>query len=251
MIDLTDQVVLITGASRGIGAATAMLFARAGADVGIGYRTHDDEAEAVKGQVEAAGRRAVLLKGDVSDHATARIHVEVLLKALGRIDVLVNNAGIWTDLETGAGDQAEWDRLMAINLKSVFNYTDAVVPPMRQAGRGNIIHLASTAGQRGEAGHSHYAASKGGIIAYTKSLAVELAPEIRVNAVAPGWVDTHMNDGPFADPDFRARAQAAIPLQRIPPPEDLAGPILFLASDLARHITGEILNVNGGAVLCG
>lgn len=251
MIDLTDQVVLITGASRGIGAATAALFARTGADVGIGYRTHDDEAEAVKGLVEAAGRRAVLLKGDVSDHATARIHVETVLKAFGRIDVLVNNAGIWTDMETGAGDAAEWDRVMAINLKSVFNYTDAVVPTMRQAGRGNIIHLTSTAGQRGEAGHSHYAASKGGIIAYTKSLAVELAPQIRVNAVAPGWVDTHMNDGPFADPDFRARAQAAIPLKRIPPPEDLAGPILFLASDLARHITGEILNVNGGAVLCG
>ncbi|MCH7529036.1 MAG: SDR family NAD(P)-dependent oxidoreductase, partial [Candidatus Marinimicrobia bacterium] len=114
MIDLTDQVVLITGASRGIGAASAVLFARAGADVGIGYHTHDDEAQAVKGQVEAAGRNAVLLKGDVSDHATARIHVDLLLKAFGRIDVLVNNAGIWTALETGAGEAAEWDRLMAI-----------------------------------------------------------------------------------------------------------------------------------------
>ncbi len=251
MIDLTDQVVLITGASRGIGAATAVLFAQAGADVGIGYRSHDDEAASVKRQVEAAGRRAVLLKGDVSDFATARRHVEELLNVFGRIDVLVNNAGIWNYLETGAGNEAAWDQLMAVNLKSVFNYTDAVTPHMRKAGGGNIIHITSTAGQRGEAEHSHYAASKGGIIAYTKSLAVELAPDIRVNAVAPGWVDTPMNDELFADQAFVQQLKALIPLNRIPPAVDLAGPILFLASDLARHITGEILNVNGGAVLCG
>jgi 3-oxoacyl-[acyl-carrier protein] reductase len=133
----------------------------------------------------------------------------------------------------------------------VFNYTDVMVPIMKKAGRGNIIHISSTAGQRGEAFHSHYAATKGGIIAYTKSLAVELAPEIRVNAVAPGWVDTDMSDEVLGDPKQRAEVQQGIPLNRIPPAEDLAGPVLFLASDLARHITGEILNVNGGAVLCG
>jgi 3-oxoacyl-[acyl-carrier protein] reductase len=122
---------------------------------------------------------------------------------------------------------------------------------MKTRGQGNIINISSTAGQRGEAFHSHYAASKGGIIAYTKSLAVELAPTIRVNSVAPGWVDTHMNDDVFAERAVRAEATAGIPLKRIPTAEDLAGPVLFLASDLARHITGEILNVNGGAVLCG
>ena len=251
MIDLTDQVVLITGASRGIGAACAVLFARAGAHVGLVYRSHDDEAEAVQGQVEDQGRTALLLKGDVSDHATARVHVATVVQELGRLDVLVNNAGIWTALETGAGQEAEWDHIMAVNLKSVFNYTDAAVPVMQKAGRGNIIHLSSTAGQRGEAGHSHYAATKGGIIAYTKSLAVELAPDIRVNSVAPGWVATHLNDPVFKDKKFLAEATAAIPLRRMPPPEDIAGPVLFLASDLARHITGEILNVNGGAVLYG
>ncbi len=251
MISLENQVVLITGASRGIGAACAVLFARAGAHVGLVYRSHDDEAQAVKAEVEQLGRQALLLKGDVSDFATARTHVEQLVSQLGKVDVLVNNAGIWTYLETGRGDEAEWDRVMAVNLKSVFNYTDAVVPHMKKAGRGTIIHVSSTAGQRGEALHSHYAASKGGIIAYTKSLAVELAPHIRVNAVAPGWVDTHMNDEVFADQSFREQARTAIPLGRIPTPDDLAGPILFLASNLARHITGEILNVNGGAVLCG
>ena len=251
MIDLTDQVALITGASRGTGAACAVLFARAGAHLGLGYHSHDDQARAVQAEVEQLGRRAVLLKGDVSDLATAKAQVQQLVHTLGRLDVLVNNAGIWTYLEAGTGNEAEWDRVMAVNLKSVFNYTDAVVPVMKQAGRGNIIHVSSTAGQRGEAFHSHYAATKGGIIAYTKSLAVELAPGIRVNAVAPGWVDTHMNDEVFADKGFREQVRKGIPLDRIPPAEDIAGPILFLASHLARHITGEILYVNGGAVLCG
>lgn len=251
MIDLSGQTVLITGASRGIGAACAILFAKAGADIGMVYRSHDDEAGQVLGAVEANGRRGLLLKGDVSDNASAQAHVEELLTVFGRIDVLVNNAGIWNFLETGAGDEAIWDQMMAVNLKSVYNYTNAVVPAMKQAGHGNIINLSSTAGQRGEAFHSHYAASKGGIIAYTKSLAVELAPEIRVNSVAPGWVDTPMNEAVFADAQFKEQATRDIPLQRLPAPEDLAGPILFLASDLARHITGEILNVNGGAVLSG
>lgn len=251
MIDLNNQVVLITGASRGIGAACAALFARAGTHVGLVYRSHDDEARAVKAAVERLGRHAILLQGDVSDPTTAKAHVQQLVDTLGRVDVLVNNAGIWTYLATGTGNEAEWDRIMAVNLKSVFNYTDAVVPFMRKSGRGNIVNVSSTAGQRGEAFHSHYAATKGGIIAYTKSLAVELAPHIRVNAVAPGWVDTHMTDEVFADKGFREQVRKGIPLDRIPPAEDLAGPILFLASDLARHITGEILNVNGGAVLCG
>ncbi|MFB0517085.1 MAG: SDR family NAD(P)-dependent oxidoreductase, partial [Candidatus Neomarinimicrobiota bacterium] len=228
MIDLHDQVALITGASRGIGAACAVLFARAGAHVGLVYRSHDEEAQAVKAEVEQLGRSALLLKGDVADFSSARLHVASLERELGRVDVLVNNAGIWTDLETGTGNEAAWDETMAVNLKSVFNYTDAVVPVMKRAGRGNIIHVSSTAGQRGEAFHSHYAATKGAIIAYTKSLAVELAPDIRVNAVAPGWVDTPMCAGVFADKEFRARVQAGIPLDRIPPPEDIAGPILFL-----------------------
>ncbi|MFC1483860.1 SDR family NAD(P)-dependent oxidoreductase [Candidatus Neomarinimicrobiota bacterium] len=251
MIDLQDQVALITGASRGIGAACARLFAQAGAHIGLVYHSRDDKAQAVKTEVEQLGRKALLLKGDVSDYSTAKNHVQQVVDTFGKVDILVNNAGIWTYLETGAGEEAEWDRTIAVNLRSIFNYTDIVVPFMKKAGRGNIIHISSTAGQRGEAFHSHYAATKGGIIAYTKSLAVELAPDIRVNAVAPGWVDTDMSDEVLSDGTLRQEVVAGIPLKRLPPAEDLAGPVLFLASSLARHITGEILNVNGGAVLCG
>ncbi|MFC1619876.1 SDR family NAD(P)-dependent oxidoreductase [Candidatus Neomarinimicrobiota bacterium] len=251
MIDLQDQVAIITGASRGIGAACARLFAQAGAHIGLAYHSRDDKAQAVKSEVEQLGRQALLLKGDVADYSTAKDHVQQVVDTFGKVDILVNNAGIWTYLETGAGDQAEWDRTIAVNLRSIFNYTDIVVPFMKKAGRGNIIHISSTAGQRGEAFHSHYAATKGGIIAYTKSLAVELAPDIRVNAVAPGWVDTDMSDEVLSDSTLRQEVVDGIPLKRLPPAEDLAGPVLFLASSLARHITGEILNVNGGAVLCG
>jgi 3-oxoacyl-[acyl-carrier protein] reductase len=251
MIDLQDQVALITGASRGIGAACAKLFAQAGAHIGLAYHSRDDQAQAVKSEVEQLGRQALLLKGDVSDYTTAKNHVRKTIDTFGQVDILINNAGIWSYLETGTGEEAEWDRTIEVNLKSIFNYTDAVVPFMKKAGNGNIIHISSTAGQRGEAFHSHYAATKGGIIAYTKSTAVELAPEIRVNSVAPGWVDTDMSDEVLGDHTQRQTVIDGIPLKRVPTAEDLAGPVLFLASNLARHITGEILNVNGGAVLCG
>jgi 3-oxoacyl-[acyl-carrier protein] reductase len=151
------------------------------------------------------------------------------------------------------GDMSEkvWEETMGINLSSVFYTCNAVIPCMKAKKRGSIINVSSTAAVRGEAFHSHYAASKGAIISLSKSLAVELAPfNIRVNSVAPGWVDTDMCTEVFSDPGFRKRVQDSIPLKRIPPPEDIAGAILFLASDLARHITGEVLNVNGGSVLC-
>ncbi|HMK15285.1 MAG TPA: SDR family oxidoreductase, partial [Methanomicrobiales archaeon] len=141
---------------------------------------------------------------------------------------------------------------MGINLDGVFFVINAAVPAMKEKGRGAIVNVTSTAAVRGEALHSHYAASKGALHALTKSLAVELAPwKIRVNCVAPGWVDTDMCAETFAEPGMREKIRQTIPLRRIPPPEDVAGPILFLASDLARHITGGILDVNGGSVLCG
>jgi 3-oxoacyl-[acyl-carrier protein] reductase len=141
---------------------------------------------------------------------------------------------------------------MEVNLDSVYYFTNAVVPNMKKQRQGWIINVASTAAVRGEALHSHYAASKGALVALTKSLAVELAPyNIRVNCVAPGWVDTDMCTEVFSDPSFKESVRQSIPLKRIPPPEDIAGPILFLASDLARHVTGAIINVNGGSVLCG
>jgi 3-oxoacyl-[acyl-carrier protein] reductase len=252
MIDLTGQVALITGGSRGIGAATAILFAKAGANVAITYVRNEEQARTVMDSIRLLGKRCVALKGDVSKSDDVKKIVTDTLQFLGRIDVLVNNAGIWTYGEMGNMSEQIWDETMAINLKGVFNMCNAVVPVMKKQGGGKIINVSSTAGQHGEAFHSHYAASKGGIIAFTKSLAPELAPyNILVNCVAPGWVDTDMSAEVFHDAEYKEQIRKTIPLGQIPTGEDIAGPILFLASDLARHITGEIVNVNGGSVLCG
>jgi 3-oxoacyl-[acyl-carrier protein] reductase len=182
--------------------------------------------------------------------------VERTAAELGGLDILVNNAGIWNDGPAGGTSDETWNEILAVNLTSSFLFTECAVPHLlRREGRcpeASMVFVSSTAGQRGEAGHGHYAATKGAQISYTKSLSSELAPKgIRVNAVAPGWVDTHMNDGVFADAAYREQVARGIPIGRIPPPEDIAAPILFLCSDLARHVTGEILNVNGGSVLCG
>ncbi len=252
MIELTGKTALITGGSRGIGRSTATLFARAGADVAITFQFQERAALEVKKGVESLGRRCLVFKLDISREEEVKRAVKGIIEAQGRVDILVNNAGIWTYLETGSGDVRTWKETMAVNLDSVFYFVDAVVPQMKKQGEGSIINVSSTAGIRGEAFHSHYAATKGAINALTKSWAVEFAPfHIRVNSVAPGWVDTDMCAEVFSDPQFRESVRLSIPLQRIPPPEDIAGPILFLASDLARHITGAILNVNGGSVLCG
>ncbi len=251
-IKLPGQVVLITGGSRGIGAAAARLFAKAGADVAIAYHQARSAAEGVARDVRSLGRRAMILMGDAADPDLAPQQVAEIVAEWGRIDCLVNNAGIWTYSETGNTPVRVWDELLAVNLRGMFNYCNAVVPVMRSRKSGNIVNVSSTASQRGEAFHSHYAASKGGMNAYTKSLSTELAPDnIRVNAVAPGWVDTDLNERVFADAREKERIRQGIPLGRIARAEDIAGPILFLASDLARHITGAVLSVNGGAVLAG
>jgi len=252
LINLTGQVVLITGGSRGIGAAAAKMFAHVGADVAIAYRENTEAANAVAQAVGQIGRRAILLKGEVADPDVATQHIARTLEEFGRLDILVNNAGIWTYLNTGDASVQTWDDLMAVNLRGMFNYTNAAVKIFKEQQQGNIINVSSTAGQRGEAFHSHYAASKGGMNAYTKSLSTELAHfNIRVNAVAPGWVDTDLNDEVFALSAEKETIRRGIPLGRIASPEDIAGPIVFLASALAQHITGEIINVNGGSVLCG
>jgi 3-oxoacyl-[acyl-carrier protein] reductase len=251
MITLEGKKALITGGSRGIGRATAILFAKAGADVALSFHTREDAAEEVRGKVEKAGRKCFIVRADLSQKNDIDRMVEDIIGYWPDLDILVNNAGIWTHGEIGKMDETIWTETMRLNLDGVFRTTHLLVPHMKEQKRGWIINVSSTAGIRGEACHSHYASSKGAIISFTKSLAVELAPDnIRVNCVAPGWVDTEMCAGVFIDPEFRKEVQRGIPLGRIPPPEDIAGPILFLASDLARHITGEILNVNGGSVLC-
>jgi 3-oxoacyl-[acyl-carrier protein] reductase len=251
-LGLGGAKALITGGSRGIGRAVAIMFARAGCDVAINYQNRADAAASVRDEVCRIGRECLVFKAEISREEDVRAMVEGCRSAWGRVDILVNNAGIWTYGEMGAMPKAVWDETMRVNLDGVFLATNAVVPLMKANGRGVIIHVSSTAAVRGEAFHSHYAASKGALHALTKSLAVELAPfNIRVNTVAPGWVDTDMCNETFAIPGERKRIEGTIPLRRVPPPEDVAGPIVFLASDLARHITGEILNVNGGSVLCG
>jgi 3-oxoacyl-[acyl-carrier protein] reductase len=252
MIDLSGRKVLVTGGSRGIGRATAILFAKAGADVAFTYQRREAAAQEVKSAVEALGRRSLALKTEISSEAEVRRSVADSIAAWGQIDVLVNNAGIWTDLEIGSGDTRTWKETMQVNLDSVFYFTDAVVPGMKERRNGWIINIGSTAGIRGEAHHSHYAATKGALNALTKSWGVELAPYgIHVNLVAPGWVDTDMCSEVFKDQAFKESVRQSIPLKRIPPPEDIAGAVVFLASDLARHLQGAIINVNGGSVLCG
>ena len=206
--------------------------------------------EVVSGLAPAQGRPHLRAEADLADPEQLASVFETVRREWGGLDCLVNNAGIWRPNPIAALDAAELEEMLRVNLQAVFLCTAAAIPLMKCATDANIVNLTSTAGQRGEAGHSTYAATKGALISATKSWAVELAPGIRVNAVAPGWVDTDMSAPAYAG-EGREAIVASIPLQRIASAEDLAGPVLFLASSLARHVTGEILNVNGGSVLCG
>jgi 3-oxoacyl-[acyl-carrier protein] reductase len=250
MIDLSGQTALITGGGRGIGRAAALLLARAGADVALTYHTRAAEAEATAADIRALGRRALTSGGDLADPGIARRLAGDVKRELGGLDIFVANAGVWPADEVRLGDISveRWRGTLQANLDSVFLSTRAILPLMRSGAR--LVIVSSTAGQRGEAFHADYAASKGALISLTKSLAVEYAPSIVVNCVAPGWVDTEMS-APAYGADGRERINASIPLGRIATADDIAGPILFLCSDLARHVTGEVLNVNGGSVLCG
>jgi len=250
MIDLAGRAALVSGGSRGVGAATALLLARAGADVAITFRTRKAEAEAVAGRIRELGRRALVSPGEASDPAAARETIAAVRDAFGKLDVVVANAGTWPAAETRLRDMtpARWRDTLATNLDGVFVLLRAALQLMDE---GAVVLVSSTAGQRGEAMHADYAATKGAMISFVKSMAVELAPRgITVNSVAPGWVDTEMTAAPLHGAD-RERIEAAIPVRRVAAAEDIAGPIVFLCSAQARHVNGEILNVNGGSVLCG
>ncbi len=250
MISLAGQAVFVTGGSRGLGRAVALACARAGADVALSYHVQVERAEAVADEVRALGRRAVVTGGDHADPAQAAAMLRAVTDGLGRLDHFVANAGVWPaeDVPLRDLDDARWAATLRANLDGVFRTTRAALRAM--APGGSVVLVGSTAGQRGEAGHADYAATKGALIALTKSLAVECAPAVRVNCVAPGWIDTEMSAGVLVGA-VRAAAERAIPLGRIASVDDVAGPVLFLLSPLARHVTGEVLNVNGGSVLCG
>jgi 3-oxoacyl-[acyl-carrier protein] reductase len=251
MIQLKGKSVLITGGSRGIGRAAAILMARAGADIVFDYHQNRKAADEVIAEIQKEGRRGIAISGNIAEDQHCKELVDTVCREFGKLDILVNNAGIWTYAPIDQMNEDIYRETVDVNLSGLIFTTRYAVQRMKQQGRGRIINISSTAGQRGEAFHSHYAATKGAIISLTKSWATELAPSIHVNCVAPGWVDTDMSSGPLANPDEYKQIVSTIPMRRVATAEEIAGPILFLASDLSNFVTGEILNVNGGSVLIG
>ncbi|MBI3005482.1 MAG: 3-oxoacyl-ACP reductase FabG [Ignavibacteriales bacterium] len=249
MIRLENKVALVTGGSRGIGAAICRQFARAGASISLTYAAKKRSAERCARDVCNAGQTCIITKASISSPHDVQKAVQNTLKEFGRIDILVNNAGIWKRGEIGKMTERQWDETLDINLKGTFLFCNIVAPILKKQRWGRIINVSSTAGQRGEAYYSHYAASKAGMIAFTKSIAVELAPyNINVNCIAPGWVDTDMTANALRGTK-RKHIEASIPRGKVATADDIASAALFLASDLANHIVGATINVNGGGVL--
>jgi 3-oxoacyl-[acyl-carrier protein] reductase len=249
-LGVRGKVALVTGGSRGIGRATVIEFARAGARIAINYLRDESGAREAAGEADRLGAETMTVQGDVRSLLEAASIVERCAERFGSLDILVCNAGLWQGSPVEEMPEELWESVIDTNLKGTWTIVRAAVPLMKGKGEGSIIIVSSTAGQRGEPFYSNYAASKGGQIAFTKALAVELAPEnIRVNAVAPGWVDTEMTAQVMSDTLSREKIETEIPLGRVASATDIARPIVFLASDWARHITGEVLSINGGSVL--
>jgi 3-oxoacyl-[acyl-carrier protein] reductase len=251
-LQLRGRVAVVTGGSRGIGRAVVELLAELGAHVVVNYISDDEAAQETVNAAAGKGVDAISLRADVASPFEAQRLIGATIEHFKRIDILVCNAGIWEGSPVEDMTEELWDRTLDVNLKGTWAVCSAVVPRMKEQRAGKIVILTSTAGQRGEANYSNYAASKGGQIAFTKSLAAEVAAwGINVNAVAPGWVDTEMTRQALGDDEQRQSIAATIPLGKIAAPADIAGPVAFLCTDWARHMTGEVLNVNGGSVLCG
>jgi 3-oxoacyl-[acyl-carrier protein] reductase len=249
-ISLAGKAALVTGGSRGIGRAIAEMLARAGAQVALSYHRDEAAAREVLDSISGAGGRAIAIAADLADWSEAERLVRAAVESFGPVDILVVNHGIWKRAPIHSMSEAQWDETAQINLKGAVALCRYAAAVMRERRSGSIVLISSTAGQRGEPEHSHYAATKGALISMTKSLAPELSPfGIRVNCVAPGWVETDMIQSALAT--RRADIEGLIPLGRVGKPEEIAGAVLFLVSDLSTFVTGEILNVNGGAVLVG
>ena len=251
-LTLNPKVALITGGSRGIGAAAVRLFVAAGAKVVFNYQAAKAQAQDLVRECGAENCRAV--QSDLSTTEAALQLVSSAISVFGRLDILVANHGIWPpeDVPVDRMSDDQWHRTIAVNLDSVFALVKHSVGQMKKQGGGHIVLVSSTAGQRGEAFHCDYAASKGALISMVKGLSTELARDrIHVNCVAPGWVATDMSAAALNDPPTREKVFRAIPLGRVGTPDEIAGPILFLCTPYAGFITGEVFNVNGGAVLVG
>ncbi len=245
------KTAIVTGASRGVGRATALRLAESGANVVVNFLKEAQKAENVVALCKEKGVDALAVQGDVSVWQDAQDLAHRTIEKFGKIDLLVLNAGIWEGAPIEDMSEETWNKVLNTNLKAAWAMTKACVPSMKKQPSGAIVLVSSTAGQRGEANFSNYAASKGGQISFTKALASELCPKIRVNAVAPGWIETAMVRPVFEDEDYKQKVLKSIPLERMAATDDIALSICFLLSDWSRHITGEILNINGGAVLCG
>lgn len=242
------RVALVTGAGRGLGAAIARALAAEGCDIALVDLAELAGAEATAAQIRAIGRRAIAIQADVADLAAAAAAVTTAVERLGRLDILVCNAGITRDAVIWKMSEDQWDQVMSVNLKGCFSFCRAAAPLFRNQQSGRIVMLASINGLRGKFGQSNYAASKAGVVALTKTLARELGPSgVTVNCVAPGLVATELTAGLPADVVEQARRESA--LGRIGQPEDVAQVVAFLCSDRARHVTGAVVKVDGGQYL--
>lgn len=252
-MSLEGKVALVTGGSRGIGAAIVRLFVQAGAKVVFNYQNAAQAAQKLIDECGAPNCHAV--KADLASVGSAEPLVAAAVEKFGKLDILIANHGVWPpeDVPINEIPAEQWRNTLAINLDSVFGLIKYSVAQMKSQGHGgHIVLISSTSGQRGEAFHVDYSASKGALISMTKGLATELAQYgIYVNSVAPGWVDTDMTASTLVDPKADALIFQQIPLGRVGRPEEIAGPVLFLCTPMASFITGEIFNVNGGAVLAG
>jgi len=242
----------VTGGSRGIGKAVVMLLASYGAKVVVNYVSDEQAAADTVAEARTLGVEVLAIQADVSKVDEGERLVKETVERFQRVDFLICNAGIWQGSAIESMPEELWDRTMDINLKGTWSVCRAAAPVMKRQRFGRIVIVSSTAGQRGEELYSNYAASKGGQIAFTKSLSSELAPSgINVNSVAPGWVITDMTADVFSDSAAAESIGKTIPRGKVATPEEIAGPIVFLCSKWADNITGEVLNVNGGSVLCG
>jgi 3-oxoacyl-[acyl-carrier protein] reductase len=242
---LQNKVALITGATRGIGRGLAVTFAKQGASIAFTYLSSEEKAKALETELQALGVKAKGYKSDAADFKAADELVNTVVAEFGTIDVLVNNAGITRDTLLMRMSEQQWDEVMNANLKSVFNLTKAAQRPMLKARKGSIINMSSVVGVKGNAGQSNYAASKAGIIGFSKSVALELGSRnIRCNAIAPGFIETEMTGA--LDEKVIQQWRDAIPLKRGGTAEDVANAALFLASDMSAYVTGQCLNVCGG-----